>query len=208
MIEQRTDQWKAQRAGKITASSLYKVLATIKTCEAAERRNYRAQLVAERLTGKCAESFTSAAIIWGIDTEPQARAGYAFLYDATVVEEAFVDHPTIAMSGASPDGLVCDDGLIEIKCPNTATHIETLKSEAVDSKYITQMQWQMACTGRAWCDFLSFDPRLPDELQMFVKRIPRDDARIAELEAAVLQFNSEIQADIAALLAISEKKAA
>ena len=105
-----------------------------------------------------------------------------------------IDHPTIAMSGASPDGLIDDDGLIEIKCPNSATHIKTMLSGKPDGKYITQMMWQMACTGRQWCDFASFDPRFHAHLQLFVKRIDRDDALIAELEASVSEFLAEVVA--------------
>lgn len=111
-----------------------------------------------------------------------------------------MDHPTIAMSGASPDGLIGVDGLIEIKCPNTATHLDTLRTETIPGKYETQMLWQMACTGRQWCDFASYDPRLPENMRLFVKRLPRDDARIAEMEAEVTAFLAEIDAAVAELV--------
>jgi len=152
-----------------------------------------AELICERLTGMPTEGYTSAAMQHGIDTEPMARSAYESAVGALVVEAGFVPHRVIHMSGASPDGLVDDDGLIEIKCPQTATHIDTLLSDAVPSKYIIQMQWQMACTGRKWCDFLSYDPRLSENMRLFVKRVPRDDAFIAELEREVMSFLSELE---------------
>lgn len=206
-MDQRSEDWFAIRLGKVTASCISKVTAKTKTGWGAERANYRAQLVAERLTGQRQDSFTNAAMQWGIDTEEQARTAYAFLHGQNVVEEAFVVHPTIEMAGASPDGLVGADGLVEIKCPNTATHIDTLKGQAIPSKYIGQMDWQMACTGRQWCDFVSFDPRLPEEMQLFVQRHHRDDARIAELETLVTEFLAEVDADVAALTALYRKAA-
>ena len=153
-IEQRTDEWFAARLGKVTASRVADVMAKTKTGYSASRDNYMAQLVVERITGERAESFTNAAMQWGTDQEPFARAAYEAAKDVMVEEEGFVPHPTIQMAGASPDGLVNDDGLVEIKCPNTATQIETLLTGAIPSKYVAQMQFQMACTGRAWCDFV------------------------------------------------------
>jgi putative phage-type endonuclease len=158
----------------------------------ASRANYMAELIAERLTGTPASSFTNAAMQWGTDTEPQARAAYEFFTDATVVQVGLVPHPLIADAAASPDGLVGDDGMIEIKCPNTATHIDTLLGQKVPAKYETQMQWQMACTEREWCDFVSFDPRMPTHLSLFVRRVQRDGARIAELEGMVGDFLAEL----------------
>jgi putative phage-type endonuclease len=160
-----------------------------------------AQLICERLTQVPAESFTNAAMVHGIDTEPQARAAYEFLTDNPVTEVALVDHPTIPMSSASPDGLVGADGMVEIKCPNSATHISTLLKETVDRKYMLQMQWQMACAERQWCDFVSFDPRLPTELQMWVKRIERNDDMIAETEDIVREFLAEVDKTVADLRA-------
>lgn len=189
---QRTDEWFAARLGKATASRIADIVARTKSGYSASRANYAAQLVAERLTGTVAESFSNAAMQWGTATEPEARAAYEWETDATVVEVGFIDHPRIAMAGASPDGLVGDDGLVEIKCPNVATHIETLLGGTVPAKYVTQMQWQMACTGRRWCDFVSYDPRLPDEMRLFVQRVERDDARISELEKEVETFLAEV----------------
>jgi len=202
MIEQRSDQWFAARIGKVTASRVADVLAKTKTGYSATRDNYMAQLVCERLTGQREEFFTSAAMQHGTDTEPLARAAYESLKDVLVDEVGFVPHPSIIMAGASPDGLVGDDGLLEIKCPNTATHIETLLSQTVPSKYNTQMQFQMACTGRSWCDFVSFDNRLPQELQLFVKRVPRDNMYIRLMEEEIVKFLNELDIKIAQLMEI------
>jgi putative phage-type endonuclease len=199
MIAQGSPEWFAVRCGKVTASRVADVIAKTKTGYGASRANYAAELIAERLTQSTAPSFANAAMQWGTDQEPHARAAYSFLHDVDVEEIAFVDHPEIAMSGASPDGLVGLDGLVEFKCPNTATHLDTLLSETVPGKYITQMQWQMACTGRAWCDFASFDPRLPPSMQLFVKRVERDASLILDLETEVSAFLAEIDAKVAAL---------
>jgi putative phage-type endonuclease len=199
MIAQGSPEWFAVRCGKVTASRVADVIAKTKTGYGASRANYAAELIAERLTQSTAPGFTNAAMQWGTDQEPHARAAYSFLRDVDVEEIAFVDHPEIAMSGASPDGLVGMDGLVEFKCPNTATHLDTLLSETVPGKYITQMQWQMACTGRAWCDFASFDPRLPPSMQLFVKRVDRDASLILDLETEVSAFLAEIDAKVAAL---------
>lgn len=189
---QGSPEWLAMRSGKVTASRVADVVAKTKSGWGASRKNYAAELIAERLTGTPAQSYTNAAMQWGLDTEPQARGAYEFFRDATVAEIGFIEHPTIAMTGASPDGLVGDDGMIEVKCPNTATHIDTLLTKVIPGKYVTQMQWQMVCAERAWCDYVSFDPRMPEALQMFVCRIKRDGKRIAELEDLVLEFLAEI----------------
>lgn len=199
-IEQGSADWFAMRLGKVTASRVADVIAKTKTGYSASRANYAAQLIAERLTGDVAESFSNAAMQWGTDNEPEARLAYEFSHDVEVVEVAFVEHPAVAMSGASPDGLVGADGLVEIKCPITATHLDTLRTETIPGKYETQMLWQMACTGRQWCDFVSYDPRLPENMRLFVKRLQRDDARIAELEAEVTAFLTELDATVAELV--------
>lgn len=195
-MEQRTDEWFAARLGKVTASRVADVIATTKTGYSASRANYMAQLVVERMTGKQTESYTNAAMEWGTNTEPLARAAYEAEKGLLVDEIGLVDHPSIPMSGASPDGLVGNDGLIEIKCPNTATHIENLLSKSVDKKYITQMQWQMACTGRKWCDFVSFDPRMGEGLQMVVIRVDRDEDYIQMLETEIKKFLGEVESKI------------
>lgn len=203
-IIQGSAEWFAARAGRVTASRVADVVAKTKTGYSASRANYAAQLIAERLTGEVAESYTNAAMQHGTDTEPEARAAYAFYADCDVTEVGFVPHPTVAMSGASPDGLVGEDGLVEIKCPNTATHIDTLLGGSVPSKYATQMLWQMATTGRRWCDFVSYDPRLPESMRLFVRRIERDDKQIEELEREVVAFLAEIDAKVEALRSMYE----
>lgn len=197
--EQNSAEWLAARCGSLGASSIADMVAKTRTGWGASRFNLAARIVCERLTGTPQESYTNAAMQWGHDTEPQARAMYEFMRDVAVQQVGLVLHPSISKSHASPDGLVGDDGLIEIKCPNTATHIETLLSEDVEGKYVKQMQWQMACCGRAWCDFVSFDPRLPAEMQMFVQRVRRDDEFIAELEREARLFLAEIDKTIATL---------
>ena len=199
MIAQGSAEWFAQRAGKVTASRVADVIAKTKTGWGASRANYAAQLVAERLTGNVEPTFSNAAMQWGTEKEPEAREAYEYLTGVFVDQVGMIDHPVIPMTGASPDGLIGLDGLIEIKCPNTATHIDTLLSQKVPTKYVTQMAWQMACTGRDWCDFVSFDPRMPANMQLFVQRVPRDDALIAELEREVAAFLAEVVDTVSAL---------
>lgn len=203
-IEQGSAEWHAIRCGKVTASRVADIVAKTKSGWSASRANYAAELIAERLTGVASEGFTNAAMQWGIDQEPFAKASYSFFANADVVQVGFVPHPSIADSGASPDGLVGDDGLVEIKCPNTATHIETLRNGSIAAKYITQMMWQMACTGRKWCDFVSFDPRMPESMHLFVKRVDRDDAMIADLEREVVSFLKEVRETVADLRRLYE----
>ena len=207
-MDQRSDEWFAARCGKATASALYKVMAKTKAGWGADRANYAAQLVTERLSGRPADSFSNAAMQWGVDTEAQARAAYAFHMDEAPVEVGFLDHPVIHMTGASPDGLVGFDGMLEIKCPNTATHIATLDGAGIDRKYLYQMQWQMACAEREWCDFVSFDPRLPTAMQMHVRRVERDAEMLADLEQHVTEFLAEVADTVARLEARYLKEAA
>jgi putative phage-type endonuclease len=199
MIEQGTAEWKAQRCGKATASRIADIIATTKTGVSASRANYEAQLICERLTGTVAEGYTNAAMQHGIDTEPQARAAYEFMHNVDVALAEFVDHPRVPMSGASPDGYVGDDGLIEIKAPQPAGHLETLLSRKVPTKYVTQMMWQLAVTGRQFCDYVSFNPSFPPHLQLFVQRVHRDEAVISELEKQVLAFLAEVDRKVALL---------
>ncbi len=191
-VTQGSDEWLRARCGKVTASRVADVVAKTRTGWGAARANYAAELVAERLTGAPAERFTNAAMSWGTEKEPDARALYSFMSGVEVVQIGLALHPAIDMALASPDGLVLGDGLVEIKCPNTATHIETLLGAEIDGRYVKQMQWQMACTGRQWCDFASYDPRMPAEMQLHVRRVERDDALIKELEREVVSFLAEI----------------
>jgi len=191
-MEQRENPaWWAARLGKVTASRVADVVAKTKSGYSASRQNYLADLIVERLTGQKASNFSNAAMDWGVEQEPHARAAYSARTGELVEEVGFIDHPTIAMSGASPDGFV-GEGCVEYKCPNTATHLEYLLAGKPPEKYVTQMQWQMACTGKTFCEFVSYDPRLPEHLQMLIVRITRDDKRIAELEAEVRKFLAEL----------------
>ena len=199
MHEQGTDDWFAARLGKVTASRVADIIAKTKTGYSTSRDNYMAQLVCERMTNTKGESFSSAAMEWGTNQEPFARAAYEAKTGVMVEEVGFVQHPQIEWAGASPDGFVDDDGLVEIKCPNTSTHLDTIMSDAAPAKYVTQMQWQMACTGRQWCDFVSFDPRLPEQMQLFIKRVNRDEAQINQLEWEVTSFLNEIESKITQL---------
>lgn len=198
-VEQGSPEWLAMRVGKVTASRVADIFRRTKTGYSTSRKNYAAFLLCERLTGVPTEGFKSAEMNWGIEKEPEARAAYEFLRDVSVVKTDFVDHPSLPLCGASPDGLVGDDGLIEIKCPNTVTHINTLTTGEIDEDYIAQMQWQMACTGRQWCDFVSYDPRLPPHLRTFIKRVPRDQMWIATAEVEVVKFQKEIEEMAASL---------
>ena len=198
-MDQCSAEWFAARCGKATASKIADIVAKTKSGPGASRANYAAQLIAERLTQTVAEGFSSPAMAWGTEREPEARAAYCFFRDASALECGFIEHPTVPMSGASPDGLVGDEGLVEIKCPNTATHIDTLLGKSVPGKYRTQILWQLACTGRAWCDFVSYDPRLPETMSLFVQRIHRDEAAIAEMEREVTTFLTEVEDKVSAL---------
>ena len=202
-IEQGTDEWFAIRCGKVTASRVADVIATTKTGYSASRANYEAQLICEILTGKPAESFTNSAMQWGTETEPLARAQYELKTGEMVNQVGFVVHPMIEQAGASPDGLVGSEGLIEIKCPNTSTHLDTLLAQKVPSKYITQMTWQMVCTGRKWCDFVSYDPRLPENLQLFVQRIELDEDYAKKLQNEVVMFLVEVNEKVEKLRKIN-----
>lgn len=189
---QGSDEWRKARCGSLGASRVADAIARTKTGWGASRANLMAELLVERLTGVPAEGYMNDAMRWGQEHEADARVAYEFRADAGVTEIALVCHPTIKGSHASPDGLVGNDGLIEIKCPNSATHIETLLGAPVPAKYVTQMQWQMACTGRRWCDFVSYDPRMPEVMRIFIRRIERDDKTITDLEKQVTDFLIEL----------------
>lgn len=204
MIEQGTAEWHKERVGKATASRIADIIAKTKTGYSTSRANYEAQLVCERLTGQPTIGYTNAAMQHGIDTEPQARAAYEFMHNVNVVKAGFVDHPAIPMAGASPDGYVGDSGLLEIKAPQPAAHLETLLSKSVPGKYVTQMMWQMAVTGRKFCDYVSFSPAFPAHLQLFTKRVHRDEAMIAELEKEVRAFLAEVASKVAQLEQVAE----
>lgn len=199
VIAQGSPEWFAQRLGRVTASRVADVVAKTKSGPSASRTSYMTELALERITGARQEGFTNAAMAWGTDNEPLARAAYEALTGELVEEVSMITHPTILMSGASPDGLVGKHGLLETKCPNSATHMDTLMSEKPQGKYITQMMWQMSCTQRNWCDFASFDPRFPQHLQLFTVRVMRDDVLIKSLENEVSLFLEELDAMVTKL---------
>jgi len=201
-IPQRSEAWFAARVGKVTASRIADMMAKTKSGWGAGRTNYLAELVAERLTGVSQSGYVNGAMQRGVETEPEAITAYEFYSDNAVTPVGFIPHPTIEQSGASPDGHVGDDGSVEVKCPNTSTHIDTLLGGSVPGKYILQIQWQLACSGRSWCDFVSYDSRMPEELKLFVRRVDRDDAKIAELESEVEIFLGEIDAKVQQLNAL------
>lgn len=196
---QGTDEWRQARLGKVTASRVADVIAKTKTTWASSRANYMSELIVERLTGQPAETYTNAAMAWGSEQEPNARAAYAWRTDSHVDEVGFIDHPTISMAGASPDGMIGALRLIEIKCPSTATHLETLLTGAGVTKYMPQMQWQMACAHTHECDFVSYDPRLPEPLQLYIKRVFLDNDMTDSLEKQVRTFLKELDAKLCAL---------
>jgi putative phage-type endonuclease len=190
---QGSAEWLQARLGKVTASRIADVMAKTKTGYSTSRENYACELALERIKGSREEMYTNDAMRWGTEQEPLARAAYESHTGEIVDEVGLVAHPTMAMCAASPDGLVGSDGLIEIKNPNSATHLKTCLSGKVDQKYVYQMTWQMACTGRKWCDFVSYDSRMPAHARLFIKRIHRDDSLIAEIEAEVSAFLNEVE---------------
>jgi putative phage-type endonuclease len=201
VIKQGTDEWRRIRAGKLTASCVADATAKTKSGWSSSRANLLARLVCERLTGVPAEGYTNAAMEWGTAQEASARDLYAFVKDVTVEEVGFVEHPTIAMAGASPDGLTSDGGLVEIKCPSTAVHLKTLLGGPIDGGHFKQMMFQMACTNAWYCDYVSYDPRLPPELQLHIQRVERSEAEIAALEHGARAFLAEVEATVAELRA-------
>jgi len=195
-VQQGSPEWFALRAGKVTASRVADILAKTKTGPSASRQNYLIELALQRTTGIIQESYTNAAMEWGTQTEPQARVAYEVNTNNFVDQVAFIDHPSIAWFGCSPDGLVSDRGLVEIKCPNSPTHWEYFKAKKAPNKYVIQMQAQMAVTGRDWCDFVSFDPRMPDRSQLLIAQVPRDPEFILFMEAEIKQFLSEVEVEV------------
>lgn len=190
--EQGSAEWFAARCGKVTASKIADLMARTKSGYSASRANYAAQLIAERLTGTVAESYTNAAMQWGKDQEANAAAMYSFMRDCELGIAGFVDHPAIDMAGASPDRLVGSDGLVEIKCPQTSTMLDVLLGAEIDGRYMKQMQFQMAVCEKDWCDLVFYDPRLPAEMSIHIRRVNRDDGMIKDIESEVRKFLDEI----------------
>jgi len=194
-IQQGTEEWHQLRLGKVTASKVADILAKTKSGASASRGNYLIELALQRVTKTIEESYSNSAMEWGVATEPQARVAYEVSTGNFVDQIAFVNHPTIEGFGCSPDGLV-GEGLIEIKCPNSATHWSYIKANEPPQKYIIQMQAQMSVTGAKWCDFVSFDPRMPERSQLLIIRVNRDNEFIAEMENDIKQFLSEVEAEV------------
>lgn len=209
-LEQQTPEWLAMRVGMVTASRVADVIAKRKRQpkdgEPAEplacRKDYLWEIVVERLTGRSSETYVSPSMEWGIEQEPSARAAYEMATDCMVEPIGFAIHPANKWFGASPDGLVGEDGILEIKCPNSGTHLQYIINQVVPSEYVPQMLAEMACTERLWGDFVSFDPRMPKKMQLFVQRLRRDDKRIADMESDVAVFCQEVDDKLAEVQAV------
>ena len=203
MNDQRTPEWFARRCAKVTASRVADVLARTKTGFSASRAAYMADLVVEALTGKTKEGFTSAAMQRGIDIEPLARERYSVKTGHLVDQIDFVDHPTIANAGCSPDGLIGDDMIVEFKAPETHTHFEYIETKVIPVRYYAQIQFQLACTGRQKADFVSFDDRVPENLQLLIVPVNRDVNYIAAMEKEIEKFLEERDAKVKFLREVS-----
>ncbi len=205
-MQQQTPEWFAARLGKVTASRVADAIARTKSGYSASRENYATELALERIMGYSQPGYTSPAMQWGIATEPEARAAYEMARGDMVAGCGLIDHPTIEMSGASPDGLIGSDGLLEIKCPESKQHLEYLRLSTAPAKYKPQIQWQLACTGRAWCDFVSYDPRFPEPLRLHIVRVDRDAEYIASVELEVVEFLKQVAAVVAEIERIGNGK--
>ena len=193
-LEQGSDEWKQARLGHVTASNIAEVMSKGKgTGEAVGRYKYKVRLVAERLTMTAGESYTNAAMQWGIEQEQFACIAYEAQKETFVDKIGFVLHPDIKWLGVSPDRIVGHDGLIEVKCPNTTTHLDYLFDNKVPAEYYKQIQCQLWVTGRQWCDFVSYDPRLPKRNQLLIVRTERDEKLIAEMKTETEKFLAEVE---------------
>lgn len=199
-IQQQTAEWLQERTGRITASRVKDVMARLKNgAPASERKRYLIELVSERLTGMAAEHYVTPAMDWGSEQERHARAAYEVESGNEVDKVGMAIHPNIPCFSASPDGSIGADGLFEAKCPTTPKHLEWMLAGEVPDEHKDQCYAEMACWEREWVDFVSFDPRVPERHQLLIKRLPRDDKRIAEIEFAVAEFNAEVDDMIARL---------
>ncbi|MBB4077214.1 exodeoxyribonuclease (lambda-induced) [Bartonella fuyuanensis] len=199
-MEQRTAQWFQARLGKVTASNVYNVInKTAKGTPTGKYEEYKIKLITERLIGEISPHYETENMRWGIEHEENALREYSFIYDVEITKCGFIQHPTIKMAGASPDGLIGDDGLVEVKCPRSTTHIRFCIDNEIRPEYHTQMQFQMACTGRQWCDFVSYDPRFAgtsSHLRIKIKRLYRNDKEIQQINQEVESFLTEIEREI------------
>jgi len=202
-VEQGTDQWFATKCGVVSASHMSDVMAKGKNGqESTSYANYRAKIVAERMTGITSKTFSNHHTERGITQEPAARCCYEFVNGVDVAQVGFVRHPTLDFAGCSPDGMPVGGGLMQIKCQIPAIHINCLLKKEVPSEYVKQMQFEMACTGEVWNDFVSYCPDMPEDLQLFICRLHRDDKAIAEMQATAIIFNRSVEKMIADLRAI------
>ena len=192
MLHQGTDEWRLARVGSVGASDAPKVMRKTKTGFSADRDSLLTEKIYERLTGKPWPSFVTAAMQQGIEREPEARTLYSVVKGHDVDEVGIVPHPTIKSSHASPDGYVGERGLVELKCPEARAHMKLLDDGSIPNDHAVQMAWQLCCTGRDWCDYVSYNPDLPIKLQLFIRRVPRDEARNRELEREIARFVEEI----------------
>lgn len=195
-VEQGTEAWFAMRLGKVTASRVADVMAKTKTGVSASRQNYLIELALQRVTGVFEQSFTTQAMQDGIDREAQARVLYEVTTGEFVDQAPFVDHPTIQGFGASPDGLVNSKGMCEIKCRGNAGHWEVIKTGEIPKKYWIQQQAQLACTGREWNDYVGYNPNFPEKSKLYIQRVYRDEAFIADMEAQIKQFLIEVEEEV------------
>lgn len=194
-VAQESADWMAARAGAFTASRSADLMARTKSGPSASRGNLLALLAVERLTGQCVETFTNGAMQRGIELEAEARDAYSFARGVAVDECGFVPTSALVRCGCSPDGLIGDDGLLEIKCPaSMAKHLDALRTGAHAKEYRWQLQHQLMVTGRAWVDAVSYDPRFPEGLQLAVTRVERDEAAIKDLVEAIIEANAEVEA--------------
>ena len=191
-LEQGTDEWKLARLGYVSASNLDAVMARGKSGEAITRKKYKVRLAAERLTGEITESYSNAAMEWGVVNEEKAAMAYEVSKDTLLDRTGFWKHPTISWLGCSPDRLVGSDGLVEIKCPDSSTHVDYLLAKQVPTEYVKQVQGQIWVMEREWCDFVSYDPRMPEKNRLLVVRAYRDEELIKQMQEEVEKFLNEV----------------
>ncbi len=192
-IDQGSEEWRIARCGSLGASRIHEAVAKIKSGWGASRDNVMADLILERLVGRPAENFVTRDMQIGIEREPEARAAYSFYFNAEVAQIGLARHPRISGTHASPDGLIGDDGLLELKCCKSSTHLAALLGEKIPERYVLQALWQLSCLDRAWVDVGYYNPDFPEEMRLFVRRVTRDDARIIELETQVTEFLTELE---------------
>lgn len=204
---QGSEEWKAARCGKITASRIWDIMDKTKAGKpTSKRKNYIAEKTLERITGAPMEHYRSPAMQWGTEQEADARMVFEIGTGRAVREVGFIDHPTLPMCGASPDGLIGDDTIIEIKCPMSATHIAFVRTGVIDPQYYAQMQWVMGCTGRAQAWFISYDPRCGPGLEVEYKLFKRDEKFLASAREEVIAAEEEIKEQVEELQEIARNR--